>query len=136
MQINIDQADDGGQFLEYNTLGGVLDFYFLAGPSPTEVSKQYAEVVGLPAMMPYWTFGFHQCKFGYRDVFELAEVVANYSEANIPLEVMWSDIDYMDYRKVFTTDPERYQLDLMRKLVDTIHEREQYFVMMLDPGIG
>lgn len=136
MQINIDQTDDGDQFLEYNTLGGVLDFYFLAGPSPTEVSKQYAEVVGLPAMMPYWTFGFHQCKFGYRDVFELAEVVANYSKANIPLEVMWSDIDYMDYRKVFTTDPERYQLDLMRKLVDTIHEREQYFVMMLDPGIG
>ena len=124
MQINIDQTDDGNQFLEYNTLGGVVDFYFLAGPSPTKVSKQFAEVVGLPAMMPYWTFGFHQCKFRYRDVFELAKVVANYSEANIPLEVMWSDIDYMDHRKVFTTDPECYQVDLMQKLVDTLHDRE------------
>jgi alpha-glucosidase (family GH31 glycosyl hydrolase) len=57
MDIKIDQADDGRQYLEYNTIGGVLDFYFLAGPTPKEVAKQYSEVVGLPAMQAYWTFG-------------------------------------------------------------------------------
>lgn len=57
MDIKIDKTDDGRQFLEYNTIGGVLDFYFMAGPTPKEVSKQYAEVVGLPAMQSYWTFG-------------------------------------------------------------------------------
>ncbi|GAW24534.1 hypothetical protein ANO14919_141210 [Xylariales sp. No.14919] len=61
MDININKTDAGDQYLEYNIIGGVLDFYFLAGPSPTDVSKQYAEVVGLPAMMSYWTFGFQQC---------------------------------------------------------------------------
>lgn len=130
MQINI-----GDQFLEYNAIGGILDFYFLAGPSPADVSRQYAEVVGLPAMMPYWTFGFHQCKYGYWDVNMVAEVVANYSAANIPLETIWSDIDYMDYRQVFTTDPERFPLHKMRELVDTLHQRDQHYIMMLDPGI-
>jgi alpha-glucosidase len=100
--------DDDGSYLEYNTLGGVLEFYFLAGPTPTDVSKQYAEVVGLPASHPYWGLGFHNCKYGYEDWFEVAEVVSNYSQANIPLETMWTDIDYMDGRKVFTLDPERY----------------------------
>lgn len=57
MDIKINQTGDGGQYLEYNTLGGVFDFYFLAGPTPKDVSKQYAEVVGLPVMMPYWGFG-------------------------------------------------------------------------------
>lgn len=57
MDVMINETAEGEQYLEYNTLGGVFDFYFMAGPSPIEVSKQYAEIVGLPAMMPYWGFG-------------------------------------------------------------------------------
>ncbi|KAI0838675.1 glycosyl hydrolases family 31-domain-containing protein [Hypoxylon sp. FL0890] len=125
----------GGQLLEYNTIGGILDIYFLAGPSPTDVSQQYAEVVGLPAMMSYWTFGFHQCKYGYWDVNMAAEVVGNYSSANIPLETLWGDIDNMDLRQVLTTDPERFPLHKMRELVETLHQRNQHYIMMLDPGI-
>jgi alpha-glucosidase len=135
MDININQTDSGDQYLEYNILGGILDFYFLAGPSPSDVSKQYAEVVGLPAMMSYWTFGFQQCKYGWPDVLTEAEVVANYSAANIPLEVLWADIDYMDHRQIYTVDPERYPLDKMRELVETLHQRGQKYVMMLDPGV-
>jgi len=53
--------------LEYNVIGGILDFYFLAGSEtdPTAVARQYAEVVGYPAEVPYWALGFHQCRFAY-----------------------------------------------------------------------
>ena len=105
--IKINNTAEDGQYLEINTLGGIFDFYFLAGPTPKDVSKQYAEVVGLPAMQAYWAFGFHQCRYGYQDVYDVAEVIANYSLAEIPLETMWTDIDYMELRKVFTLDPER-----------------------------
>lgn len=88
MDIKIN--DTAGQYLEYNTIGGVFDFYFFAGPSPVEVAQQISEVVGLPAMMSYWTFGYHQCRYGYRDVYNVAEVVYNYSQAGIPLETMWT----------------------------------------------
>ncbi|KAI1867510.1 hypothetical protein JX265_007312 [Neoarthrinium moseri] len=135
MDINIYKEAEGQQYLKYETVGGVLDFYFLAGPSPLEVSKQYAEVIGLPAMMPYWTFGFHQCKYGYWDVNMAAEVVANYSAAEIPLETLWGDIDYMNLRQDFTTDPERFPLHKMRELVQTLHQRSQQYIMMVDPGI-
>jgi len=100
MDININNTNGANQYLEYNTLGGVFDFYFVAGPTPVTVSQQYAEIVGLPAMMPYWGFGFHNCRYGYQDAFAVAEVIYNYSKAEIPLETMWTDIDYMDGRKV------------------------------------
>ncbi|OAL53895.1 hypothetical protein IQ07DRAFT_322572 [Pyrenochaeta sp. DS3sAY3a] len=135
MNIDIELTKDGSQYLEYNTIGGIIDLYFLAGKEPAEVSKQYAEVVGFSAMYPYWAFGFHQCKYGYWDVNMVAEVVGNYSTAGIPLEVMWTDIDYMNLRQDFTTDPERFPIPKMQELVRTLHERDQRYVLILDPGV-
>ncbi|KAK3373241.1 glycosyl hydrolases family 31-domain-containing protein [Lasiosphaeria ovina] len=135
MDVFIDKTAQSGQFLEYNTLGGVLDFYFVAGPSPIEVSRQYAEVAGLPAMMPYWGFGFHNCRYGYQDAFEVAEVVYNYSQAKIPLETMWTDIDYMDRRRVFSLDPDRYPISKVREIVDRLHANNQHYILMLDPAV-
>jgi alpha-glucosidase len=135
MNIDITQTEAGDQYLEYNTVGGIIDLYFMAGASPSDVSKQYADIVGYSAMYPYWSLGFHQCKYGYWDVNMVAEVVANYSTAGIPLEVMWTDIDYMHAREDFTLDTERFPLTKMRELVSTLHERDQRYVLILDPGI-
>lgn len=130
MDINIDQ--ENGQYLEYNTVGGVFDFYFMAGPTPVEAAQQYSEVVGKSAMFPYWGLGFHQCRYGYRDIYNVAEVIANYSAAGIPLETMWTDIDYMDRRRIFTTDPLRYPVNLMQEVVDYLHNNQQHYVSTYD----
>lgn len=57
MDINLNEDKDGKNYLEYIAIGGVLDLYFLAGPNPVAVSRQYAELVGTPAMIPYWSLG-------------------------------------------------------------------------------
>ena len=125
MDIKINNTAATGQYLEYNTLGGVIDLYFLAGPGPVQVAQQYSDVVGKAAMMPYWGFGFHQCKYGYIDYIVLAEVILNYTLADIPLETMWTDIDYMDGRKVFTLDPLNFPLEKMQELVTYLHDHDQ-----------
>jgi len=136
MDIKINNTISTGQYLEYNTIGGIIDLYFLAGPGPLEVAQQYSEVVGKSAMMPYWGLGFHQCKYGYQDYIEISEVVLNYSIAKIPLETMWTDIDYMDGRKVFTLDPLRFPLQKMREFVDYLHQHNQHYVVMVDPAVA
>lgn len=130
MDVFINRTAASGQYLEYNTLGGVFDFYFVAGPGPLDVARQYADIAGLPAMQPYWGLGFHQCRYGYQDVYDVAEVVQNYSLAEIPLETMWTDIDYMNLRRVFELDPDRFPLDLMQQLVEHLHANDQHYVVM------
>lgn len=63
-------------------------------------------------------------------------MVYNYSKAEIPLETMWTDIDYMNARKVFTLDPERFPLPKMRELVDYLHKHDQKYIVMVDPAVS
>jgi len=136
IDLKINNTGGTGQYLEYNTLGGIFDFYFLAGPTPVEVAQQYSQIISPPTMMPYWGFGFHQCRHGMQDVYEVADVVFNYSAAGIPLETMWTDIDYMDLRKVFTLDPDRFPLEKLRELVTHLHDNDQHYIMMVDPAVA
>ncbi|KAG8814457.1 hypothetical protein FRC18_001947 [Serendipita sp. 400] len=136
MDIKLRKEDGDHASLEYNMIGGAVDLYFLAGPNPVDVARQYAIVAGMPAEIPYWSLGLHQCRFGYKDIDEVKGVIANYSAAGIPLETMWIDIDYMDDRLVFTTDPNKYPKNQIQKVVKQLHEDDQHFIMMVDPAVG
>ncbi|KAI0738081.1 alpha-glucosidase [Daedaleopsis nitida] len=138
MDIKIDDSEGLGTTLEYNVIGGVLDFYFLAGDEndPTEVVRQYSDIVGTPAEVPYWSFGLHQCRFGYKNYIDVAEVITNYSAAGIPLETMWTDIDYMDARRVFTLSPDYFPVNRMREIVDYLHAHDQRYIVMVDPAVA
>lgn len=76
--------------ITWRTLGGSIDLYFYSGPTQEAVTKAYQKsTVGLPAMQQYFTFGFHQCKWGYHNWTELQEVVDTFEEFDLPLENMW-----------------------------------------------
>lgn len=50
------------QKVGFRAIGGVLDLYFLLGPTPGEVIEQLTRIIGRPALPPYWSLGFHNCR--------------------------------------------------------------------------
>ena len=80
---------EGG--LTYRTLGGILDFYVFSGPSPLQVVEQYVSLIGRPAMPPFWSLGFHLCKYGYGSAKNLTAVILRNRAAKIPyVRLVWS----------------------------------------------
>eukprot|EP00026_Physarum_polycephalum_P002843 Phypoly_transcript_02852.p1 GENE.Phypoly_transcript_02852~~Phypoly_transcript_02852.p1 ORF type:complete len:845 (+),score=106.60 Phypoly_transcript_02852:55-2589(+) len=122
--------------LTYKTIGSIFDIFVFLGPDPASVVQQYQSVIGLPHLPPYWSLGWHQCRYGYKSLAITEQVVANYSLYNIPLDTMWNDIDYMDGFKDFTTDPTNYPTAEFRAFTDKLHANGQHYILITDPGIA
>ncbi|KAJ3552717.1 hypothetical protein NM688_g4009 [Phlebia brevispora] len=121
--------------IQYRAIGGTLDFYFFSGPSPQKVIEQYGELIGLPAWQPAWGFGFHLCRWGYSDINETKEQVTNMREADIPLEVMWNDIDLYHARRDFTSDPTSFPGEEVRSFIRELAENNQHYIPILDAAV-
>ena len=48
--------------ISWRVTGGLLDFYFLMGPTPNAVLEQLTSLIGRPVMPPYWSLGLMNSK--------------------------------------------------------------------------
>ncbi|VDI02413.1 lysosomal alpha-glucosidase [Mytilus galloprovincialis] len=119
--------------ITWRTIGGIIDLYVFMGPTPGEVIQQYTEVIGHSFMPPYWSFGFHLCRWGYKTANETLDVVEKNRQAGIPQDVQWNDIDYMGNKKDFTYSTEFGDMPAM---VNTLHNKGMHYIMIMDPGIS
>jgi alpha-glucosidase len=119
--------------ITWRTLGGSIDLFFFNGPSQPEVTKQYQlGAIGLPAMQQYFTFGYHQCRWGYMNWTNLQEVVDNFAKFNIPLENIWTDIDYMKSYRDFDMDPNTFPVAEGKQFLDKLHGRSHTTVFIFE----
>lgn len=67
----------------YRPVGGILDFFVFTGPTPADVVKQYQDIVGKPKMVPYWSLGYHLCRFGYHNTEDTRQVLQKNLDAEV-----------------------------------------------------
>jgi len=121
--------------LTYQVMGGVLDFYFFIGPEPNMVVQQYQELIGRPALPPYWALGYHQSRVGWYTVNVTRGVYERLKEDRFPVEAMWNDLDYMDNLMNFVFDPIRYPVREVKAFVNELHNDGVRYVIIADPSI-
>jgi alpha-glucosidase (family GH31 glycosyl hydrolase) len=129
----LDQYENNQAMLTYRTLGGIFDIFFFAGPRPEDVIRQYQSVIGYPYMPPYWALGFQLCRYGYETLENMKGAMQRTLDANIPLDVMYGDIDYFRNQLDFTWDPVRFEG--LPEYVDWLHTQGMKFITILDPAI-
>ncbi|XP_035866867.1 putative maltase-glucoamylase-like protein FLJ16351 [Phyllostomus discolor] len=119
--------------LTYRTTGGILDFYVVLGPTPELVTQQYTELIGRPAMIPYWALGFQLSRYGYQSDAEISSLYDAMVEAQIPYDVQHADIDYMDRKLDFTLSSSFQNLG---PLMERMKQNGMRFILILDPAIS
>ena len=122
--------------INFRTTGGIIDLFLFIGPEPDDVIFQYQQLIGTPTLSPYWSYGWHQSRYGYQNVSVLNTVLNNYNFYNIPLDAVWSDIDYMYLYQNFVLDPVRYPRANMTAFINTLHRAGKKYVPIVDAGIS
>jgi len=112
---------------------GTPDLYFIVGKDVREVTRKLQRLCGITPMPPLWALGYHQCRFGYRDLADLEELDAKFTELEIPCDGLWLDIDYMDSFKVFTVDKEGFRNHGER--IKALQDKNRKIVPIIDPGV-
>lgn len=114
--------------------GGIIDaFFFQKGPVES-VLKAYHYVIGNPIPLPYWAFGYHQSRWGYKDLDHLKDMVRKFENNMIPLDGVWMDKDYMKDMKIFTINDKQW--GGLSSFVKELHTKNKHFVVLVDPGIA
>ncbi len=112
---------------------GPLSLIFIPGPSPADVLRRYHQLTGPMPLPPLWALGLHQCRYSYYPESEVKNLARNFRDRDIPCDVLYLDIHYMDRYRVFTTDPVRFPD--MKRMCSGLAEEGFRVVAIQDPGI-
>ena len=85
-----------------------LDLYIITGDSLKAIVSEFRALIGKSYLPPKWAFGYGQSRWGYVTEDDIRRCADEYQKANIPLDMLYLDIDYMDSFKDFTVHPERF----------------------------
>eukprot|EP00052_Salpingoeca_macrocollata_P012108 m.93763 g.93763 ORF g.93763 m.93763 type:complete len:899 (-) comp18337_c0_seq5:40-2736(-) len=112
---------------------GVIDMFVLTGPTPADVFAQYAALTGLPYMPPLFSIAYHQCRWNYNDEADVAMVDEKFDAADIPMDVLWLDIEHTDGKRYMTWDSPKFPnpADMQHKL----NAKGRKMVLIVDPHI-
>lgn len=119
--------------INFNAGGGLLDYYFIYGPTIADVVGFYGQLTGTLNLPPKKYLGYHQSRYSYENSEELLAVAEKLRRHDIPCDVLFLDIHYMDAFKVFTVDRKRFRD--FRAVIKKLTAMGFSVTAMINPGV-
>ena len=110
-----------------------LYLYVIEGETAYDVVKQFRKMIGRSYIPPKFGFGFGQSRWGYRTKEDFVRVAEGYRKNDIPIDMIYLDIDYMEDFKDFTVNQERFPD--FRKFVEEMKQEHIHLVPIIDAGV-
>lgn len=129
--FNMGASND--RFYWFGADKGEMDYYFIYGPEIKKVVSDYTLLTGRMELPPKWALGYQQCRWSYYPEFKVREIAKNFREYDIPCDVIYLDIHYMDGYRVFTWDKERFPAP--EKMISDLKEDGFKLITIIDPGV-
>ncbi len=126
-------ASTDNQFSSFTVPDGKINYYFIGSGSVAGIIKDYTWLTGRMKLPPYWSLGYHQCRWGYYPESEVISLASKFREKKIPCDAIWMDIDYMDEYKIFTWNDEKFPKP--SDMISKLKTMDFHLVTIVDPGI-
>ncbi|PAV66715.1 hypothetical protein WR25_09916 isoform F [Diploscapter pachys] len=112
---------------------GLIDIFLTLGPAPHDSYRQLAHLLGTYPLPPYFSLGYHQSRWNYIDQKDVKQVHDNFEKHEIPLDVIWLDIDHTDKKAYFTWCKENFSDPLT--MINDLTEKGRKLVTIVDPHV-
>ena len=127
------QTISTAQDVVFESDGPAFRVVIIERPNVQQLMQALADLTGHMELPPLWSLGYHQCRHTYYPdgcVMEVADLLRKHQ---IPSDVIWMDIDYMNGYRIFTFNPDGFSNPL--RLNDYLHQQDFKTVYMIDPGV-
>lgn len=110
-----------------------FNLFIIEGNTLQNIVKEFRRLIGRSYIPPKWSFGYGQSRWGYSNEDDVKEVIKSYKDNDIPLDMLYLDIDYMERFKDFTID--KTSFPLFDELVQYCKEQNVKLIPIIDAGI-
>jgi alpha-glucosidase len=121
------------RFYWFGAEKGEMDYYFIYGPEIKKVISSYTLLTGRMEMPPMWALGYQQSRWSYFPESNVRNLADDFRNRNIPIDVIYLDIHYMDEYRVFTWNKERFPEP--QKMLNDLSEKGLKIITIVDPGV-
>ena len=106
--IDVSHPSEDATETHWISESGILDLFLIPGPTPENVFKQYGGLTGTTPLPAHWSLGYHQCRWNYVSSEDVRTVQKRFDEEDMPLDVLWLDIEYSQDHKYFIWDKKTF----------------------------